>query len=239
MRVLFAQGANVIGLGILAFFLFGLKRNVTIFSVYCALLPLLASSVLAASFFEPQQRWFVLLLGDVCFCMVSFLLLLTSCAMAKRLESPITVVYGLLGGCVYLARIPEMLIVVPWGQSPFEFAPFAIAALLLYVLTVPLFFLPLLRHRQRDATRETSVATTADLSAACNVLAKRHRLPDRQAEVLELLANGHGAAYVAEALCLSENTVKTYRKAIYAALGVHSKQELINLVHREASLERS
>lgn len=239
VRVLFAQGANVIGLGILAFFLFGLKRNVTIFSVYCALLPLLASSVLAASFFEPQQRWFVLLLGDVCFCMVSFLLLLTSCAMAKRLESPITVVYGLLGGCVYLARIPEMLIVVPWGQPPFEFAPFAIAALLLYVLTVPLFFLPLLRHRQRDATRETSVATTADLSAACNVLAKRHRLPDRQAEVLELLANGHGAAYVAEALCLSENTVKTYRKAIYAALGVHSKQELINLVHREASLERS
>lgn len=56
---------------------------------------------------------------------------------------------------------------------------------------------------------------------------------------MELLANGHGAAYVAEALCLSENTVKTYRKAIYAALGVHSKQELINLVHREASLEHS
>lgn len=72
VRVLFAQGANIIGLGILAFFLFGLKRNVTIFSVYCALLPLLASSVLAASFFEPQQRWFVLLLGG-CVLLYGFL----------------------------------------------------------------------------------------------------------------------------------------------------------------------
>lgn len=235
-RVLLAQGANAVGLGILIFLLFGMKRNVSIFNAYCALLPLLASSVLVVSFVEPNQRWFVLFLGDACFCVVSFLMLLTSSTVAKRLGVPVTTAYGLLGGCVYLARLPEVFVVAPWGHSLSALAPFAVAALLLYALSFPLFFFPLLKKGVRLDTDDTptSVVVT-DISSACKSLAERYHLPERQAEVLVLLANGHGASHIAETLCLSENTVKTYRKAIYAALGVHSRQELLNLVHREVA----
>ena len=44
-----------------------------------------------------------------------------------------------------------------------------------------------------------------------------------------LIAQGRSKAYIAEALFLSENTVRTHAKNVYAKLGVHSKQELIDL----------
>lgn len=45
-----------------------------------------------------------------------------------------------------------------------------------------------------------------------------------------LLAQGRDAQFVSDTLYLSRNTVKSYQKSIYAKLGVHSKQEIIELV---------
>ena len=233
-RLILAQIANLVALVILAIVYFALNKKVRIFNAYCMLFPVLASSVLVASFFEPSQRWFVLFLGDVCFCTVSFLMLLTSCAISKKLHVSTNIVYGLLGGFVYLARTPEALLVISPAQPPDTLAPFAIAALLLYVLTIPTFFLPFVRRQAgRDRAYIVSSFTAADLSNACDRLADRHALPQRQREVLKMLVGGHSAPHIAEVLCLSQNTVKTYRKAIYASLGVHSKQELIDLALEE------
>lgn len=63
-----------------------------------------------------------------------------------------------------------------------------------------------------------------------DVLGEEARLTNREREVLGLLAQGRDLAYICERLCLSRNTVKGYQKAIYAKLGVHSKQELIDLL---------
>lgn len=233
-RLLLAQGANAAALAVLAVVLFGFNKKVSIFNAYCMLLPVLASSVLIASFFEPSQRWFVLFLGDACFCTVSLLMLLTSCSISKQLGVSTTIVYGLLGGFVYLARGPETLLIVP-PAHPFDaLAPFAIAALLLYILSIPAFFLPFLRkHADAGKSEPAKPVTLADLSAACESLARKHDLPARQREVLALLVSGHSVPHIADTLCLSQNTVKTYRKAIYATLNVHAKQELLDMVHEE------
>lgn len=238
-RVLLAQGANAVGLLVLAVLLFGLKREVSIFGAYCVFLPVLASALLVSSFVDVGQRWFVLFLGDMCFCVVSFLMLLTSCRLAKDQHVSALFVYGVLGGFVYLARLPEVLVLEPLVRSLPSLTPFALAALILYILTIPAFLLLLLRkpvERKGDGATAPA-ATSADLTQACEAIAQRCHLPERQAEVLALLACGHSASFIAETLFLSENTVKTYRKAIYAALSVHSKQELINLVRAEAAAE--
>ena len=47
---------------------------------------------------------------------------------------------------------------------------------------------------------------------------------------MSLLAHGRNAAYIQEKLVLSRNTVKTHVQNIYAKLGVHSQQELIDVV---------
>lgn len=67
----------------------------------------------------------------------------------------------------------------------------------------------------------------------CDALADDHGLTNREKDILYLLAQGRDLAFICETLFLSKNTVKSYQKTIYAKLDVHSKQEIIDLVHGE------
>ena len=58
-------------------------------------------------------------------------------------------------------------------------------------------------------------------------------LSERETEVALLIAQGRSKAYIAGALCLSENTVRTHSRRIYGKLDVHNKQELLDLVRGE------
>ena len=68
------------------------------------------------------------------------------------------------------------------------------------------------------------------ISRACALLAGRHGLSEREGEVLELLARGNTRQSIAGKLVVSENTVRTHVKNIYAKLRIHSKQQLIDMV---------
>ncbi len=52
----------------------------------------------------------------------------------------------------------------------------------------------------------------------------------REAEVLALLTRDRTQPYIREVPLLSKNTVSSHVQHIYTKLGVHSKQELIDLV---------
>lgn len=62
--------------------------------------------------------------------------------------------------------------------------------------------------------------------------AQRYALTKRETEILGMLARGRNASFVQEQLTVSRNTVKTHVANIYAKLGVHSQQELIDLVEQ-------
>jgi DNA-binding NarL/FixJ family response regulator len=47
---------------------------------------------------------------------------------------------------------------------------------------------------------------------------------------MELIARGNSVAGIAELLVVSENTVRSHSKHIYAKLGIHKKQELVELL---------
>ncbi len=55
-------------------------------------------------------------------------------------------------------------------------------------------------------------------------------LSRRETDVFALIARGRSLPYIAETLVLSENTVRSHTRRVYAKLGVHSKQELLDLV---------
>ena len=63
----------------------------------------------------------------------------------------------------------------------------------------------------------------------CEKLSSTFGLSKRETEVLGYLAKGRSQPYIREELVLSKNTVSSHVKHIYAKLGVHSKQELIDL----------
>ncbi len=67
----------------------------------------------------------------------------------------------------------------------------------------------------------------------CSEIAQQYGLSKREEEIFVMLSKGRNAAFIQEALIISYNTVTTHRKRIYQKLGVHSQQELMDLVDEE------
>ena len=64
----------------------------------------------------------------------------------------------------------------------------------------------------------------------CERLAQRYGLSARESEILPYLARGRGAKAVAEKLHISPETVRTHSKRIYEKMGVHTREELLDLI---------
>ena len=63
-------------------------------------------------------------------------------------------------------------------------------------------------------------------------IASYYGLPRREAEVLPYLARGRSAKVIAEALFVSESTVRTHTRRILEKTALHSKQDLIDLIEK-------
>lgn len=81
-----------------------------------------------------------------------------------------------------------------------------------------------LREQRKDDDRR------GRFSQALDRLAGEHGLSAREAEVFRYLAMGRGSDYIADKLQVSWNTARTHTHNVYVKLGVHSRQELIDLV---------
>ena len=92
--------------------------------------------------------------------------------------------------------------------------------------------LVLVRPVQAEEPRYHGVEPGGAFELASDRMVGRYGLSEREVEVMELLAKGRGVSFVAEYLGLSQNTVKAYTKTLYKKLGVHSRDELMNLVEQ-------
>ncbi|WP_439653129.1 helix-turn-helix transcriptional regulator [Raoultibacter phocaeensis] len=74
--------------------------------------------------------------------------------------------------------------------------------------------------------------TDAPLSpeAVFEMIAEDYSLTRREAEVLPYLARGRSAKVIADALYVSENTIRTHTRRILEKTDLHSKQQLIDLI---------
>ncbi|MEC4184941.1 helix-turn-helix transcriptional regulator [Adlercreutzia sp. R21] len=79
---------------------------------------------------------------------------------------------------------------------------------------------------------ESPSGETFSLEERCREMSEACGLTAREAEVFGYLARGRNVRFIEEELVVSYNTVKTHVSHIYAKLGVHSHQELINLVEQ-------
>lgn len=84
--------------------------------------------------------------------------------------------------------------------------------------------------QEQMSSSEHARSLTDNTTARCRVLAQKSGLTSRETEILELLAHGRSKAYIADAFIISENTVRSHVKHLYAKLDVHNRQELLNLV---------
>ncbi len=68
------------------------------------------------------------------------------------------------------------------------------------------------------------------LEEALETVAEEVALTPREREIADLLAHGHNARHIQEALSISGNTVKYHARNVYGKFGVHNQQELIDLL---------
>lgn len=86
------------------------------------------------------------------------------------------------------------------------------------------------------AQMNLSEVFNAMLDDVCAAVSETYGLFKREAQVLALLARGRSLQSIADALCVAYSTVKTHTDRIYAKTGVHSRQELIDLLERSGQV---
>ena len=85
------------------------------------------------------------------------------------------------------------------------------------------------RQLEADAQTPETPSSVADRFAA---LAQAKGLTAREIEICLLLAQGRSRPYIREKLVISKSTVDTHARHAYAKLGIHTNQELIDLLEK-------
>ena len=81
-----------------------------------------------------------------------------------------------------------------------------------------------------DGQRDGGALRGTPWKRTCAEIAKLYKLSPRETEIFLLIAKGRNAEYVQQQLVISTHTAKTHIANIYHKLGVHSSQEMLNLI---------
>lgn len=95
-------------------------------------------------------------------------------------------------------------------------------------------FEAVVRTIQSAAPPDPSAAEPATIRERSLRVAEAYGLTPRETEVLELLASGRTVGVICDKLTISLNTARYHTKNIYSKLGVHSQQNLIDIVEKQA-----
>ncbi len=123
----------------------------------------------------------------------------------------------------------------PQGATQLDVAVFA---LVLSFLTCVVFTLLLTDDDYRTSwgimDKEPDVSPMVSfyysIGETCSLLAQQCGLTHREEEVMLLLAQRKSTQEIEQELCISSNTVKSHSKNIYRKLGIHKREELLELV---------
>ena len=85
-------------------------------------------------------------------------------------------------------------------------------------------------RNQKESRAEPRADARTYIHRRCDALSSACGLSPREREVLYYLGRGYNHGYVAEKLYISENTVRTHVRHIYAKLDVKSREELLALI---------
>lgn len=170
-------------------------------------------------------------IGDTLDSLIQVLVYLFAITLAKQGKAPVALGVGLLNGSVQLGVLFGNLAGSPAAASS-EVA--FLSALICLVALVGIVAPQREPIEVRPMAEAGSDALEHSLMVGCELLQKKFGLSDRETEIAFLLARGYSRPYIREKLFISKNTVATHIRHIYGKLGIHSKEELIDLATEAA-----
>lgn len=84
-----------------------------------------------------------------------------------------------------------------------------------------------------EPDRQVATSSLVGSTGAHEGLRLRYGLNDREFEILMLFYRGNSKRRIAEQIGISENTVRWYLQQLYARMGIHSRDELLELVNAQ------
>ena len=84
----------------------------------------------------------------------------------------------------------------------------------------------------------SAISPDGAIESVSQLLTVENNLTPRESEILALLARGRNRKFISEDLVVSEETIKSHVYSIYRKLGIHSQQELLDMVEVRAKTVR-
>ena len=219
-----AVAAGVLG------WVFVCKRSLDFTQLWCGAFALLASGIaIESTTLASVAGGFLLEVATTFVWMLTWLLV---CDVAHNCDLHPYVVCGLGWGAYMGGNYAGMLVGYSMGIDGFSAS---VSVGLLWVLGIAL--AALLGTRVPDIQRvfaglhpQVRPEEYRSVDERCDRMGAEVALSPRELEVFKLIAKGRSRAFIAEELCLSENTVRGHTSRLYGKLGVHTRDELQRLV---------
>ena len=234
--------SNMVGLLVTSIVLLASWRiiyeRITLMKLYLVMFPLTATAFLLLPLFGGSFQAFFVSFVFWVFSMTSSFMVISCARTARNQCLPPALVYGFFAGIVYACSVLGSLVgLIVQASGGWGVAQLSVVAL------VAIYLLSMAMTVQRDKrkvtasiapAREVSASTAApvsdDAAQRCASITQRYALSKRESEVLTYLAKGRDVPFIAEELVISKNTVRSHTKNIFSKTGVHSRQELLDLI---------
>ena len=152
----------------------------------------------------------------------------TLCAIEKSVLSLSIVAGSLLSPLVHWGTLE--------GSGEQVAQAVIIGALCALVLLATFVMSLLLDYRQQDELARRFEMENRELSSALyREIAREFKLSDRELQIMALLAEGYSRTYIRDSLGVSEGTIKAHVSHIYQKIGIHRKDDLLDLVESRRS----
>ena len=210
-------------------------KRLTTLSLLNIAVPIIVTATLSASFLElnPVVTFDLALVGILLFLAYAVVLL---CAITEKFDSRSYQTFSLLmigyfGGCILGRAVSAWAMFGPTLSHDVVVLSSVLAVLSAMLLCIRNGFIPkqLIALFDPDRTRNEGdlpseqVARVTQISAQCNLGAREH-------EVLELLLKQKTANEIATEMTIANGTAKSHIRHVYKKLGVHSREELFELM---------
>jgi DNA-binding CsgD family transcriptional regulator len=188
--------------------------------------------------------WILTMAGYLCFEIMNWVALSD---MAFRFEIPAFRVFGygraaVSGGILLGAFLAQWFIAS--GLAPILQNSVALSFAMVFVLIITYTFTlterdvaKITRIRARIPFRESDEHNPLSLEDKVLALAEEYGISGRGLEVLMLLARGRTGNRIEQELYMSRGAVNTHLRRLYQKLGVHTRQDLLDLIDSHDSID--
>ena len=203
-------------------------------------LPVAVVAFAVIPFVAPMQGYIVSVLMRFAYVWFTFFVLLMLANICYRFEIPSLRLFAIARASSEAALLAGILVRRALWQTdlladPTTLAGFALAGIVLVLVCVVIW----MSEKSVNGDWGASGLSLADrlhvpgprerFMSRCDDLAAQYDLTARETEIMGLIAQRKSRAEIEQELFLSQNTVKTHVRHLYAKLGVHSKTDVIAL----------